>query len=316
MKDRLRSRLELLRVFLTPTAVSDSLAGFIGADSLSTEPLRAPPSQAALVAGASIAAYWLGMVLNDIFDRKKDLLTAPGKPIPSGRISLREAVVTAVTVGAAALALGIAAQAPVLAVGLLAAIVAYDAGGKNVPILGNLLMGLCRSANFLLGAAAARGQTMALTTPALIAGAATLGAFIVLVTAVSRLEDEPFDAGRLLRRSAWALGIPLGLWLARWDDVFSAVNSAGLAWLLIDALRSARGVGLNRNARFHGAAIFVRKALAGVFFVDAGVVLAILPGDATAGEAGRAPVIAIFYALFGLTWLWKRQWLRRGSSGS
>ncbi len=311
MRKKFRACLELLRVFLTPTAVSDSLAGFIVAGALGDASETAPPARAALVAGASVCAYWLGMAANDLFDRDTDARRAPGKPIPSGRISEREATALCFLLGAMALALAFACGALGLMAGLVAAILAYDAGGKNIPVLGNVLMGLCRAGNFLLGAVAARGQIFVFETPALFWGGATLCLFIMLVTAVSRLEDEPFNVQKLRWRAAWTLLIPLGLYLARWTDIFSAVNSLAFAALLLGALRKASAAGINGRGHFHGAAVFVRESLAGIFLLDAGLALAILPDSAS-----RAPVVVIFYALLGLGWLWKREWLQRGSPGS
>lgn len=311
MRKKFRACLELLRIFLTPTAVSDSLAGFIIADGLGNASGAAPPAKAALVVGASVCAYWLGMAANDLFDRDRDARTAPGKPIPSGRISEREATALCLLLGALALALAFACGALGLMVGLVVAILAYDAGGKNIPVLGNLLMGLCRAGNFLLGAAAARGQFFVFETPALFWGGATLCSFIMLVTAVSRLEDEPFNVQKLRWRAAWTLLIPLGLYLVRRTDIFSAVNSLAFAVLLFVALRKASAAGISGRGHFHGATVFVQKSLAGIFLLDAGLALAILPESAS-----RAPVLVIFYALFGLGWLWKREWLQRGSSGS
>ncbi len=263
------------------------------------------------MAGASVCAYWLGMAANDLFDRDTDARRAPGKPIPSGRISEREATALCFLLGAMALALAFACGALGLMAGLVAAILAYDAGGKNIPVLGNVLMGLCRAGNFLLGAVAARGQIFVFETPALFWGGATLCLFIMLVTAVSRLEDEPFNVQKLRWRAAWTLLIPLGLYLARWTDIFSAVNSLAFAALLLGALRKASAAGINGRGHFHGAAVFVRESLAGIFLLDAGLALAILPDSAS-----RAPVVVIFYALLGLGWLWKREWLQRGSPGS
>src|SRR5262245_41794258 len=40
---------------------------------------------------ASACLYWGGMVWNDYFDREQDYRERPERPIPSGRVSLREA---------------------------------------------------------------------------------------------------------------------------------------------------------------------------------------------------------------------------------
>ena len=58
-----------------------------------------------LIAGYSVSAQ--GMVINDYFDREIDAINSPGRPIPSGRVSPREALYLAVGLIAVALLSGI-----------------------------------------------------------------------------------------------------------------------------------------------------------------------------------------------------------------
>lgn len=311
MRRRAHAYLELVRVFLTPTAVSNSLAGFLAAESLRRDPGGAPTHHLVLASLLSVLAYWLGMAANDLFDRYRDAVNQRAKPLPSGRLGVNETRVFCTLLTLGVLLCGFQLGIPGLTLALLGAIAAYDAGGKNVPWVGNGLMGLCRAINFLVGAAAALGAREALQTPALLAAAAALGGFIAVVTAVSRLEDEAFSSRRLAARAAPAFALPAFLAILRWRDPVAILNALALLLLLADALRAARRAGRSGKSRIHGAALFVRKSLAGVFLVDCGLLLVLVPDG-----AATLHLAAIFWGLYALGELWKQAWIRRGSAGS
>jgi 4-hydroxybenzoate polyprenyltransferase len=305
----LRPYLELVRVFLTPTAVADSLAGYLLAISVTGGRFSAPVAAAACA--ASIALYWLGMAANDLHDRGRDAVRAPGRPIPSGRIPPRHALALCVALGVVGLGLASLVGALAAAVVVIALVVAYDAGGKDIPLLGPLLMGMCRGGNFLLGASAAPGLAAALRQDGVIWGAALLTAYVFGVTAVSELEDTPFARSRLFLRSlpsflVAATYVPLAR--GGWDGWAAA---AAVALLVADALRTALRAAADGSSQVHPAAIYVRKALGGIFVVDAAT-LVILARDRSLALAGVAALAALFVA----TQAWKRRWMRRGSAGS
>jgi hypothetical protein len=310
-----RRYLELVRVFLTPTAAADSYAGFLLAGTLVAGTELALSTVGAVrllgVLAISILVYWLGMAANDLFDRKKDVLGAPRRPLPSGKVTPRSAGTLCILLGATALALGVVLEIPYLVLALIGTVILYDAGGKNLAVVGNLLMGLCRSGNFLLGAAASLGTWAALSHGVLVLGAVILGFYIFCVTASSKLEDEEFDAHRLYLRASPLFVFPvLFVFLAPGQPV-AWVNSILLLILLTDALRASNFAAAGPH---HGVAIFVRKALAGIFLVDAGIVLAFLPVEAPPSRV--TAVILGLYLLAALGWVWKRRWIRAGAAGS
>ena len=201
---RRRDYLELVRIFLTPTALADSVAGFaLAASYLESSPRS---TSLAFVGAASVLIYSAGMVFNDVFDRRRDARTAPGKPIPSGRVSPAQAATVGAILSAAGLACAAAAGAIEIAVFILLAATLYDAGAKYVPIVGNLTMGACRGGNLLMGAAAVTGSRTAIEAPVIVAAAGILGLYIAVVTAVSVLEGPDvsprFSSTRLLHRSS------------------------------------------------------------------------------------------------------------------
>ena len=110
-------------------------------------------SSVLLLSLATTGLYGGGVVFNDVFDAALDRIERPERPIPSGVIPLREAVI----LGALLLAGGIIAAVvcdPVsglLALGIAICALVYDKWGKHFSILGPLNMGLCRGLNLLLG---------------------------------------------------------------------------------------------------------------------------------------------------------------------
>jgi 4-hydroxybenzoate polyprenyltransferase len=105
---------------------------------------------------STLGLYGGGVVFNDIFDLSIDRIERPERPLPSGAVSLQQAI----TLGIALLLVGVLAA---FAVNLVAAVVAiltaflallYDKKGKHHPVWGPLNMSLCRGANLLLGVSA------------------------------------------------------------------------------------------------------------------------------------------------------------------
>ena len=125
--------LELVRVFLTPTAVGDSFAGFSLATLLEPE-LAAPQRDLLpLACVCSVLAYWLGMASNDWFDFERDRSRALAKPLASGRISRRAGGVFCFVLGLGVIACGTALEILPLVIALLLLILAYNGGGKAIP---------------------------------------------------------------------------------------------------------------------------------------------------------------------------------------
>jgi hypothetical protein len=185
---KLATFLELGRTSNLPTVWSNVLAGSV----LSGVPVR-PAPMAVLVAAGS-ALYVGGMLLNDAFDAEIDARLRPERPIPSGRVSRREVLVS----GLGLLFLGIAAAALSSLLGLIdrgpgptmaalftaAAIVVYDRWHKG-HAWSPIVMGLCRAGLYAMAALAACGT---LPRPVLLAAAALL-LYVVGLTHIARFEN-------------------------------------------------------------------------------------------------------------------------------
>ncbi|MEK6674404.1 MAG: UbiA family prenyltransferase [Planctomycetota bacterium] len=147
MNRRFRAYLELVRAPNLFTAAADSLAGFLYVGGTSSNFFDA----AALVF-ASVFLYAGGVALNDVCDANVDRVERPGRPIPSRRISRREATTFAIGLLAVGFALSAAVSWAALWVTgiVIAFITLYDTVLKSTAT-GYAVMGLCRAGNLYLG---------------------------------------------------------------------------------------------------------------------------------------------------------------------
>ena len=157
--------LKLLRIPNHATAVADVLAGFLIVSQWHA--LAWPPAALVWAIAAGLCLYAAGMVLNDLYDLELDRVERPERPLPRGQISPQAASTVGhglLGAGVAcgfltALCAGLAGPAGVACL-LAAAVWLYDRHAKKTPF-GPLVMGSCRSLNWLLGMTAAGGPTAA-----------------------------------------------------------------------------------------------------------------------------------------------------------
>ncbi|MFJ7243420.1 SCO3242 family prenyltransferase [Kitasatospora sp. NPDC098652] len=172
----LRALAELVRAPAALTVPGDTLLGAAAAG-------RPAGARAVGLAAASVSLYWAGMALNDYADRHIDAEERPGRPIPSGRISPRSALVTASVLTGTGLALAGASGGRTtlaLALPLAATVWAYDLKLKHTPF-GPTAMATARGLDVLMGAGATRWRQA-------LAPAGTIACHTYAVTTVSRRE--------------------------------------------------------------------------------------------------------------------------------
>ncbi|MBI9115587.1 SCO3242 family prenyltransferase [Sanguibacter suaedae] len=180
--------LELVRAPAILTVLGDTLAGGAAAGHAFT------PRRAALPL-ASACFYAGGMALNDWADREIDAVERPERPVPSGRVSPRQALGVAIGLTAAGLALapvGGGRRALLVAVPLAAAVWTYDVTAKD-RAAGPVVMAACRGLDVLLGAGPGHLR-------AALPAAAALTVHTAGVTVLSRGEVHGTTSGR-----AWAV---------------------------------------------------------------------------------------------------------------
>ena len=185
---RLRTYAQLIRLPNLPTALADIC---LAALALAVQPAFGelaggfPYDRFALVLLASACLYCSGMVWNDFFDIDQDRRERPFRPLPSGRVSPREAA----TLGGVLMLAGVGfaflagRTAFVVSLCLVVAIFLYDCWLKRI-WAGPVGMGLCRFLNVLLGLSLAGS----IPTPWGVHLAAVVGLYIVGVTWLARTE--------------------------------------------------------------------------------------------------------------------------------
>lgn len=146
----LRAYAQLVRLPNLPTALADICLGALAAQAL---PAHGFAFVALLLASACL--YSSGMVWNDYFDRDEDRRERPDRPIPSGRVSMRQAIQLGAGLLVAGVLLTLAAGRTAFVIGLclVSAILAYDGWLKRT-WAGPVAMGTCRFLNVLLGVSA------------------------------------------------------------------------------------------------------------------------------------------------------------------
>jgi len=301
----MRPYLELCRIYLVPTALADSFAGFALAAAVFNK--SEDPLPALVVAVISACLYSSGMAGNDLFDLEKDRQGAPEKPLPSGALPVARAACLASALALLALGLSFLLGETYWPAGVvLLCSLLYNIGVKNIPVLGNILMGTCRSGNFLVGATAATGSFLqVLSSEALLVPALILGGFIAVVTAISRLEDS--DHRPLLFASLVypLLAIPVILAALNPGSPVNWIANLALLGFLFRAILEA---GKNREL-LHPATAYIRNALGALIFLDAALLLAFTPP----GLSSLLPAAAL-YLLALFSWWSKRNWLQSGGA--
>lgn len=150
--EKLKGYIRLMRPANVVTAVADALAGIAISGYLLTVGWDSPVP-IILLCISTIGLYSGGIIFNDVFDADLDRIERPERPIPSGLISEKEAMVF----GALFFLVGLVAAyfvgttTTILALAIILACLVYNRWAKHHTLLGPLNMGLCRGLNLLLG---------------------------------------------------------------------------------------------------------------------------------------------------------------------
>lgn len=208
----------VLRIPNIVTIPGDPLAGFFLAGAAG----HAVPECIAAIAMVC-ALYLSGLVMNDLVDVEEDRRERPDRPYAAGELSRRAmlaATALLIATGFACAAIGGPRLLPVAGV-LLLLILAYNLGGKRIPGIDALLLGLCRATALAAGATAVLERPW--TRGLVLVGAAVLGLYVVAVSWVARDETRPERA----RTVAW---MPVAVWLAAACALFACPTVS--AWLI------------------------------------------------------------------------------------
>jgi 4-hydroxybenzoate polyprenyltransferase len=304
---RLHNYAQLARLPALPTALADICLGALVAGGLAR---RWPAFLLLLISSACL--YTAGMVWNDFFDVEQDQRERPFRPIPSGRVTRREAAwlgagllaggVLAALLAGCVLALLGEASGPwtpfVLALCLVAAILLYDARLKRVRT-GPVGMGVCRFLNVLLGLSSTGTgpgwQELHL--------ASVVGLYIVGVTWFARTEARESNQVALAGAAAVMLAaLILAITLADADLRRPDQTPSPLFPYLLVALGFFLGLPISRAlavpspARVQEA---VKRSLMGLILLDTALATAL------AGTAGLLILLLLVPSLY----LARQRWL-------
>ena len=300
----LRSWAAFLRLPNIGTAFGDAIAGAVVA-ALSTGSLGGRGGLLAWsssfgwreVLGASLAAaflYLFGLADNDIVDKARDEAKSPLRPLASGLIGINSAIVARaalLAVSAAFWSLAVWGQSPVSALPFAAVailVILYNRIKTRLPLLGIVVMGLCRGAAVMLGAFAALGADGA--TPAVVLMAGGWTAYISAVTLLGLNEESasrPLGGWRYL--GAITAFMPLLAFIALPPEVPQIVPSMCIP--LIGALAAAATwmaavapLGAEHGPQERGRA--VGMAVSALVYLQVGFILTVaIPSTALAAGA-------------------------------
>ena len=178
----IKAFLDLCRISNLPTVWTNVLAAVV----LSDTPFSWSNY---LILSASLSLFYSGgMCLNDLCDMEVDRVHKPFRPIPSGRLSIKEATLFAVIIFGLALSLLFFVPYPKASYPgffLLLVIVIYDRIHKKHPLT-VVLIALCRLMVFIISSIAVSGTVGG---GAFIAGSAQF-VYILVLSLASRYENS------------------------------------------------------------------------------------------------------------------------------
>jgi 4-hydroxybenzoate polyprenyltransferase len=276
-RERLLAVAQLLRLPNVFTAFADIALGACVAGTVLPAFGGAHVGAFLLVALASGCLYLAGMVWNDYCDYAEDLKARAFRPLPSGRVTKRTAVVFGVALFAAGLALagvaGTVTQAAwnheplVFAGAITLAVLVYDGGAKRTP-LGPVSMAACRFLNVLLGLSLIPDAVFAWEQRIHLAG--VVGIYIVGVTWFARTEESN-SRKRDLTLAATVMLLALVLALVLRANLATGMGTVAFPYLLV-AFGFLVGVPVSRAIsepsprRVQSA---VKRCVLGLVFLDA-----------------------------------------------
>ncbi len=107
----------------------------------------------ALIGAYAVAAST--QITNDVADREIDAVEKPDRPIPAGKISVRQALAVGITGYVVSIVCGwlVSIELGLIYTGIVAISVHYNYHGKGLPLVGNVEVALCVASIPIFGAA-------------------------------------------------------------------------------------------------------------------------------------------------------------------
>jgi geranylgeranylglycerol-phosphate geranylgeranyltransferase len=135
-------------------------------------------ASSSLALGVITAVFTTGasMVANDYWDRNVDAINVPTRPIPSGHITPRQAVIFTIILSLAGLIAAFATNIACFGIALISLGIAlvYSWKGKNTGLPGNLMVSSCVAIPFIYGGLILGGISTSLTELGIIGAFASM----------------------------------------------------------------------------------------------------------------------------------------------
>jgi 4-hydroxybenzoate polyprenyltransferase len=192
----LRKYFLLIRAPNLFTVPSNILSGYFA----TTTPSNADPQQLLALIISSVLLYASGIVLNDYFDVKVDKKERPGRPLASGSIAVRSAIILAASSITAAniLTLFVGWTSFIVSCVLTSVIFGYNYRLKRNAISNPLVMGTARFLNVILGGSSALGVVPTMDMMLVFVGYC-LFLYTAAISILSRMEVS--EAGKFFKKS-------------------------------------------------------------------------------------------------------------------
>lgn len=207
MQQHLGDYLILIRLPNVFTVLTNILVGYFSLTGVS----EANVFHISVLMASSSLLYISGIVFNDYFDLATDRKERPFRPLPSGRVSRRNALVLAIVtlVAANIAALMVSVTSLMVSAALSAIIIAYDYGAKRGRF-GPSVMGMARFLNVFLGASPALLLATGLPWTTVFAASAMF-AYVYSITLLSRREAGEHERGSYGKAIAQSFAIIAGV---------------------------------------------------------------------------------------------------------
>jgi len=170
------------------------------------------------------------MAINDYYDVEIDRVNAPSRPIPSGTISLREALVFGILLAAIGLLLAAVTNVQTFVVALVAFImmVYYNTAGKRTGFFGNVIVSICVALTFTYGGFVVDAVPVILIIFSSLAFFSNLGREVT-----KGIADVKGDAVKRVKTIALLFGEVAAAWLASAFFILAVVLSVLPVYLRI-----------------------------------------------------------------------------------
>lgn len=148
----------------------------------------------ALLMSTSGFLFMAGMVFNDYFDYNLDKKERPFRPLPSGAISKKSALILGIIflIIANFISILVGIQSFVITIAMTCLILCYDSRLKRTPVIGILCLSTIRILNVILG------SSIVSFDPQIMYFALPIGVFVAAISILAKIETDVLSAKTII----------------------------------------------------------------------------------------------------------------------